>query len=118
MLYTHNGISSIQNIVSKDLTKGNDLTSEYYDSSYMATVHLEKAIKAKDATKSMKDFVQDLATDKFETVIARYTNFSSGTAFIADYNLNGATTMKNLFDSATPTGHTLTQAYMPLWIQH
>ncbi len=95
-------ISSIQSIVNKDLSKGNDLTSEYYDSSYMATVHLEKAIKAKDASKSLKDFVTDLAVDKFETVISRYTTFTDGAAFLADYKANGATTMKDLFDDASP----------------
>lgn len=103
-------ISKIEAIINKDLSKGNDLTSEYYDSSYMATVHLAKAIAAKDPTKTMKDFVQDLATKKFETVLATYTNFTSGADFLADYKTNGAATMKALFDATSPAtlSYTLT----------
>ncbi|MER2126589.1 flagellin [Solibacillus sp.] len=98
--------ANIQAIINKDLSKGNDLTGDYYDSSYMATVHLAKAIADENTANStnftMKDFVQDLAADKFETVIAKYTGFASGADFLADYKTNGAATMKALFDAPTP----------------
>lgn len=99
-------ISKIQAIIDKDITQKNDLSGDYYNSSYMATVHLAKSIDDKNAlngtTFTMKDLVQGLATDTFETVVTTYTSFTSVADFMADYKTNGAATMKALFDDPNP----------------
>ena len=84
--------AQLQAIINKDLSKGNDLTSEYYDASYMAAAYLNDNLKTGE---SMQTFVQALAAPgaTFEKVLTAKTTYTSEAAFITDFRANGAAFM-------------------------
>lgn len=85
--------AQLQTIINKDLSGGNDLTSEYYDASYMAAAYLNDKLVAAGGT--MKDFVQALVVPgaSFESVLTAKTSYTSEQDFMDDFRADGAAFM-------------------------
>lgn len=87
--------AELKAIIDTDISKGNDLSSAYYDASYMAAAYLNSKLTA--TGDSMQSFVQALTANgaTFESVLKAKTSYTSEEKFMDDFRANGVAFMTN-----------------------